>query len=100
MPRWQNEEEEAWRLIFGGKPKYTKTYVPRAIPNAPPNAVVPPENARPTYTSPFARNGPWQPRNSNNSGKQFSTIVVQSNKPLTTNEHNKLLNKIKQVTAV
>lgn len=98
MSRWQNEEERAWRLILGGKPKYTKTYVPRSIPNAPPHVVLPPENATANYTSPFARNTPWHNKKNNN--KQFSTIVVQSNKPLTTNEHNKLLNKIKQVTAV
>lgn len=101
MSRWQNEEEQAWRLIFGGKPKYTKTYVPRSIPDAPLDAVLPLENATPTWTSPFARNTPWkQEKNKNKPNKQFSTIVVQSNKPLTTNEHNKLLNKIKQVTAV
>lgn len=99
MSRWQNEEDRAWRLIFGGKPKYTKTYVPRTLPNAPVNTILPPENQGALYTSPFAQNAPWRKNNKSNN-KKFSTVVVQSNKPLTTTEHNRLLNKIKQVTAV
>lgn len=92
-------------MIFGSKPKYTQRYNPPSLANAPANLALAPE-AVPVWTSPFADAPAWgtstnnKNRNRNRNAKQFSTIVVQTNKPITTAQHNRLLNKIKQVTAV
>lgn len=100
----RSQEDAAWRLIFGGTPKYTQRYEPASLPDAPRNIRLPRENATTNWTSPFAGARAWGNTNKNkainNNRKRFSTIVVNSNRPITNAQHNRLLNKIKQVTAV
>ena len=93
----RQSDNEAWRLIFAGPPKY-KSYKPRNIPDAPQNVLLPKEATGPAYTSPFAGQQLWN--NNKDGNKKFTVATVQSEKPLTTAQHNKLINKLKNVTAI
>lgn len=92
-------DEAAWKLIFSTPPKY-KSYKPRNLPNAPRDAMIPNE-PHVTYTSPYAGNKSWAATGNNNvNKKKYTVAVVQSETPLTNSQHNRLLNKLKNVTAV
>ena len=92
----------AWRLIFADKPRYGPSYRPRNLPNAPADFEL---NDEPEYvypTSPYSTNSSWAPNNNRakNGNKRYTVAMVQSEKPLTNSQHVKLLNRLKNVTAV
>lgn len=100
MPRrsTKNSENAAWRLIFGTPVKYNKSFKPRNIPNAPKKLSLPEEARVQNWTSPWAQRKNLFANNS--SSKKYSTIVVNSARPITNSQHNKLVNDIRAVTAV
>ena len=88
--------DAAWRLIFGSKPKYTSSFQPKSIPRRMTDVDLPAEDAV-HYSSPYASNANFMRPNNN---KKHTVALVQSDRPLTVSEHNKLVNKLKSVTAV
>ena len=96
-----SRENAAWRLIFGTPAKHQTSYKPRNLPNAPRNIVLDQEAVAPAWTSPYS-NKPLFVNNTRKTAnnKRYSTVVVNSRQPLTTNQHNQLINKIRAVTSV
>ena len=90
-------DEAAWKLIFSTPAKY-KSYKPRNLPNAPHGAIITDEPP-PTYTSPYSSDKSWA-NTTKNKNKKYTLAVVQSEAPLTNTQHNRLINKLKNVTAV
>lgn len=87
-------DADAWAYIMGSKPKYTSSWRPTVpLPNAPKNVVLEPEE-RVYYSSPYSKN------NNLMKNRKVSEITVRSSEPLTPAQHNKLLNRLKNVTAV
>jgi len=100
--RSRNKEDEAWRIIFGGPRTAQKSYMPNAgylkQMNMGRNANIVNNRPNARYTSPYATMPLFEDNKGGN--KKYTTAVIQSNRPLTTSEHNRLINNLKKVTAV
>lgn len=92
----RNRNAAAWRLIFADPPKYTKSYRPRNLPNAPAGYELPDTEEAAYPTSPYSRNGPWGANNN----KKYTVAMVRSEAPLTNAQHNRLLRRLENVTAL
>ena len=103
-----SNNRRAWDYIMSSPAKYTKSFQPKSIIRRVSDHVDLPAENVPVYSSPYAGNMNFmKPKanaknNSNNKNKQkkITVAVVQSSEPLTYAQHNKLVNKLRTVTAI
>lgn len=84
---------DAWKIIMSGKPKYGPSWRPPAQPNTRSAAWLAPEDVV-QWSSPYSGNNRLlRPKNN-------KEVVLTTTEPLTDAQHNRLLNQLKNVTAI
>ena len=88
---------------MNSKPKYTSSWKPTKRIARIPNSEAPADDyVSERWQSPYANNKNLlvPGKNGNKQNKKYTVAVVHSEEPLTAAQHNRLLNRLKNVTAI